>query len=52
MYIQKLHHFCNTSSSDDGPVLDKKYLGNNSLWKVYQPIPAEYHKINTAIRKD
>ena len=29
MYIQKLHHFCNTSSPDDGPELDRKYLGNN-----------------------
>ena len=51
MYLQKLHHFCNTSSSDDDPRLGRKYLGNN-LWKIYQPIPAEYHEINTAIRKD
>ena len=29
IYIQKLHHFCNTSSPDDGPKLDRKYLGNN-----------------------
>ena len=29
MYIQKLHHFCNTSSPDDGPKLGGKYLGNN-----------------------
>ena len=29
MYIQKLHHFCNTSSPDDGPKLDRKNLGNN-----------------------
>ena len=29
MYIQKLHHFCNTSSPDDGPQLGRKYLGNN-----------------------
>ena len=28
MYIQKLHHFCNTSSFDDGPMLGRKYLGN------------------------
>ena len=47
MYIQKLHHF-----HDDGPKLDRKYLGNNSLWKIYQQIPTEYHKINTAIRND
>ena len=52
MYIQKLRHFWNASSSDDGPCLGRKYLGNNLLWKVYQPIPAEYHKINTAIQKD
>ena len=25
MYIQKLHHFCNTSSPDDGPRLGRKY---------------------------
>ena len=29
MDIQKLHHFCNTSSPDDGPKLGRKYLGNN-----------------------
>ena len=29
MYIQKLHHFCNTSSADDDPKLGRKYLGNN-----------------------
>ena len=29
MYIQKLHHFCNTSSPDDGPRLGRKYLENN-----------------------
>ena len=27
MYMQKLHHFCNTSSPDDGPKLGRKYLG-------------------------
>ena len=52
MYTQKSHHFCDTSSPDDGPKLDRKYFGNNWLWKVYQPILVEYHKINTAIRKD
>ena len=52
MYIQKLHNFYNTSSSDDGPKFGRKYSGNNQLWKVNQPIPAEYHKINTAIWKD
>ena len=29
MYIQKLHHFCNTPSPDDGPKLGGKYSGNN-----------------------
>ena len=52
MYIQKLHHFCNAYSPDDGPKLGRKYLGNKQLWKIYQPITTEYHKINTAIRKD
>ena len=52
MYIQKLHHFCNTSSPDDGPKLGRKYLENKELWKIYQSIPAEYYKINTAIWKD
>ena len=52
MYMQKLHHFRNTHNSDDGPRLGRKYLVNNWLWKVSLPIPAEYHKINTATRKD
>ena len=52
MSIQKLHHFCNTSSPDDGPKLGRKYLGNRELWKIYQSIPAEYYKINTVIWKD
>ena len=52
MFIQMLHHFCNTPSSDDGLKMGRKYSGNNELWNVYQPIPVEYHKINTAIRKD
>ena len=42
----------NISSPDDGPKFGRKYLGNNQFWKVCQPIPAEYHKIDTAIRKD
>ena len=49
MYIQKLHHFCIRSTSDDGPKLGRKYLGNKQLWKIHQSIPAEYYKINTAI---
>ena len=52
MYIQKLQHFSNISSPGDGTKLGRKYWGNNGLWKIYQPIPAEYHKINTAIQKD
>ena len=48
MNIQKLQHFCNTFSSDDGPKLGRKYLVINELWKVI----VEYHKINMAIRKD
>ena len=46
MYLQKLH------SPNDDPMLGREYSGNSYLWKVYQPIPAEYYKINTAIRKD
>ena len=52
MYVQKLHHFWNTSSPADGPKLGRKYLQNNYLWKVYQPIPAKYDMINTAVQKD
>ena len=53
MYIQKLHHFCNTSPPpDNGPKSGRKYLGNKQLWKIYQLIPAEFYKINTAIWKD
>ena len=44
MYIQKLHHFCNTSSPDDGPKSSRKYSGNKQLWKIYQSIPSEYYK--------
>ena len=29
MYVQKLHHLCNTSSPDDVPKLVRKYKGNN-----------------------
>ena len=52
MYIQKLHHFFNTSSPDDGLKSGRKYLGNKQLWKIFQSIPAEYSKINTAIWMD
>ena len=52
MYIQKLNHFSNTSSPDDGPKLDRKYFGKWLIMEIYQSILAEYHKINTVIRKD
>ena len=29
MYIKKLHHFSNSSPSDDDPMLDRKYLGKD-----------------------
>ena len=29
MYIQKLHHFCNRSSADDGPKFGRKYWWKN-----------------------
>ena len=29
MYIQKLHNNCKTSTPDDGPRLDREYMGNN-----------------------
>ena len=29
MYVEKLNDFCNTSNPDDGPKMDRKYLGNN-----------------------
>ena len=48
MYIQKLHHFCNTSFPDDG----RKHLGNKQLWKIHQSITAEYYKMNTETWKD
>ena len=35
MYIQKLHHFCNTSTPDNGPRLGRKYLGNNLYIYIY-----------------
>ena len=52
MYVQKLYHFSNTLSLDDGPNSDRKYLGNKQLWMIYQSIPAEYYTINTAIWKN
>ena len=52
MYIQKLHHFCHRSTPWWWPKVGQKVLGNKQLWKIYQLIPAEYYKINTAIWKD
>ena len=52
MQKQKLHHFCNRSSPDDGPKSGRKYLGYKQLWKIHQSISAEYDKSNTAIWKD
>ena len=52
MYTQKLHHFCNRFSPEYGLKSGRKYLGNKQLWKIHQPVPAKYHKINTAIWKD
>ena len=52
MEKQKLHHFCNRSSPDDGPKSGKKYLGYKQSLKIHQSIPAEYYKINTAIWMD
>ena len=49
MQKQKLHHFCNRSSPDDGPKSGRKYLGYIQLWKIHQSIPAEYDISNTAI---
>ena len=49
MQKQKLHHFCNRSSPDDGPKSGRKYFGYIQLWKIHQPIPTKYDKINMAI---
>ena len=52
MHFKMLHHFYNTFSPDEDPRLGRKVLEINLLLKVYQPIPAEYHEIDTATRKD
>ena len=52
MRKQKLHHFCNRSSTDDSPKLGRKYLGYIQLWTIHKSIPAEYDKSNMAIRID
>ena len=48
MLKQKLHHFCNRSSPDDGPKLGRK-LGYIQLWTIHKSIPTEYDKSNTGI---
>ena len=35
MYIQKLHHFCNTFYPDDGPRLGRKYLGKITNYRRF-----------------
>ena len=50
--MQRSHRFCNTPTLDDGSRSGRKYLGNNHLLEFYQPIPAGYHKINAATKKD
>ena len=42
MYKQKLHHFCNRFSLDDGPKSGRKYWENKKLWKIYQPYLDKY----------
>ena len=50
MQKQKLHHFCNRSSPDDGPKSGRKYEGYVKLWTIHKSYPAEYDKSNTEIR--
>ena len=52
MLKQKLHHFCNRTSPDDGPKSGRKYLGYMQLWIIHKSIPPEYDKSNTGIRTD
>ena len=39
MYIQKLHHFCNTSSPDDGPKSGRKYLEITNYGRFINQFP-------------
>ena len=50
MQKQKLHHFCNRSSPDDGLKSGRKYEGY--VWIIHKSIPDEYDKSNTGIRMD
>ena len=52
MQKQKLHHFCNRSSPDDGLKSGRKYKGYIQLWTMYKSFPAEYDKSNMGIRTD
>ena len=52
MLKQKLHHFCNRFSTDDGPKSGRKYEGYIQLWTIHKSIPPEYDKSNTGIRTD
>ena len=49
---QKLHHFCNRFSPDDGPKSGRKYKRYIQLWTIHKSIPPEYDKSNTGIRTD
>ena len=49
---QKLHHFCNRFSPDNGPKSGRKYKGYIQLWTIPKSIPPEYDKSNTGIRTD
>ena len=52
MLKQKLHHFCNRSSPDDGQKSGWKYKGYIQRWTLHKSIPPEYDKSNTGIRTD
>ena len=52
MQKEKLHHFCNRPSPDDGPKSGRKYEGYIQLWTIHKSINAEYDKSNTSIRMD
>ena len=39
MYIQKLHHFCNTSCVDDGPKSGRKFLEINKYGRFINRFP-------------
>ena len=45
IYMQRLHHFCNIHTLDDGPRYGQKVRGKEV---IMEPIPTRYHKIDTA----